>query len=68
MANPNLRTVKQFVSENPAFTMGGIRSIIFQEHIYRLEESGVIKRIGRKLLIDADKFFVWLDSQSNARG
>ena len=62
---PNFKTVKQFVCENPAFTMGGMRNIIFQEHKYHLESSGVIKRIGKKILIDADKFFAWLDSQNH---
>ena len=60
---PRLMTITQFVEANPAFTMGGMRSIIFQEDKYRLEQSGVIKRIGKKLLIDTDRFFVWLDSQ-----
>lgn len=62
---PNFMTVVQFVNANPAFTMGGMRSLIFKEHEHKLQEKGVIKRLGKKILIDVDAFFAWIDSQNN---
>ena len=64
---PNLKTIRQFVADYPAFTLGGLRSYIFFEENNGLKESGAIKRIGRKILIDADAFFKWVDTQ-NAKG
>ncbi|MDL2296062.1 hypothetical protein LJC18_04640 [Lachnospiraceae bacterium OttesenSCG-928-E19] len=62
---PNLKTVHQFIAENPAFTLGGIRAYIFNEERNGLKTSGAIKRIGRKILIDVEKFFDWVESQNN---
>lgn len=64
--NRRLATKKQFIAAYPAFTMGGINALIFNRRQNGLEESGSILRLGRKLLIDIDLFFSWLDSlQSN---
>jgi hypothetical protein len=57
-----LRTVRQFCQENPAFTIGSIRWLLFHRQTNGLEHA-VIK-IGRRLLIDEDKFFTWLDVQN----
>ncbi len=59
-----LLTVSQFCTDNPAFTEGGLRWLIFHEHANGLAESGAIVRIGRKVLIDSDKFFAWVMAQS----
>jgi hypothetical protein len=59
-------TVSQFVNQHPAFNTGGIRSIIFCANTNGLAESGAIVRIGRKVLIDENKFFAWVQSQQKA--
>lgn len=59
----NLRTIKQFVAENPAFTEGGMRNYIFFEEQNGLKASGAIKRIGRKILIDVVLFGAWIETQ-----
>jgi hypothetical protein len=59
-----LSNVSQFVAKNPAFTNGGVRSLIFNEHFNGLAESGAIIRIGRKVLIDETKFFAWVEAQN----
>ena len=64
--NPNLFTVSQFVERNPAFTNGGLRWHLFNSDKNGLKESGAIIRLGRRVLIDADKFFVWVYSQGDA--
>ncbi|WP_292553691.1 hypothetical protein [Methylobacter sp.] len=59
-------TVNQFVEKQPAFTRGGLRSLIFNENQNGLAKSGAIVRIGRKVLINPDKFQVWIESQNKA--
>lgn len=59
-------TVKQFTDKKPAFTTGGLRSLIFNETTNGLKESGAIVRIGRKLLIEDSKFFAWVSAQNGA--
>jgi len=64
---PILSTVKQFTAKQPAFTIGGLRSLIFNEHSNGLAKSGAIVRIGRKVLIDETKFFAWIEFQNIAQ-
>lgn len=61
---PNLKTVKQFCQENPAFAVGGVRWQIFNEQTNGLAQSGAIIRIGRKVLVDEDKYFKWIVAQN----
>ncbi len=57
-------TVIQFIEKHTAFTTGGIRALIFNEHTNGLAKAGAIVRIGRKVLIDEAKFFAWVESQN----
>jgi hypothetical protein len=57
-------TVNQLSEKHPAFTLGGLRSLIFNESQNGLASSGSIVRIGRKVLIDEAKFFHWVQSQN----
>lgn len=66
MNQPILFTVKQFAEKNPAFSIGGLRWQIFNEGNNGLKESGAIIRIGRKVLIDTDRYFDWVYSQNHA--
>ena len=59
---PTLSTVTQFTEKHPAFTIGGIRSLIFNKNSNGLAKSGAIVRIGRKVLIDETKFFAWVEA------
>ena len=59
----NLKTVTQFSEENPAFPIGGLRWQIFNEDTNGLKAAGAIVRIGRKVLINVDRYFDWIDSQ-----
>lgn len=61
---PTLSTVNQFTEKHPAFTIGGLRAWIFNENSNGLAESGAVVRIGRKVLIDNEKFFAWVESQN----
>jgi hypothetical protein len=60
MAIPNLFTIKQFIQRHPAFTEGGLRDRIFHADGNGMKDVGVIIKNGRRVLINEDKFFVWL--------
>jgi hypothetical protein len=72
-----LYPVNQFCERNPAWTPGAIRNLIFYaepRHSSRgvilgngLKEAGAIVRLGRKVLLDEERFFVWVDSQQQHR-
>jgi hypothetical protein len=61
-------TVKQFIDKHPAFTTGGLRSLIFNECQNGLAKSGAVVRLGRKVLIDETLFFSWVQSQNKVGG
>ena len=54
-------SVQQFSKKHPAFTNGGLRSLIFNEHTNGLANSGAIVRIGRKVLLEESKFLLGLN-------
>ena len=64
MSQSSLFTVKQFAQQHPAFPVGGLRWQIFNEDKNGLKAAGAIVRVGRKVLIDTDKYFQWVYSQN----
>ncbi|MDD5227806.1 MAG: hypothetical protein PHN45_09490 [Methylococcales bacterium] len=58
-----LLNVPQLAQKQPALTVGGVRAWIFNEEKNGLKDSGAIIRIGKKLMIDEDKFFAWIEAQ-----
>lgn len=67
MATRNLLTVKQFADANPAFTEAGLRWQIFNESTNGLAKSGAILRRGRRVYIDVDRYFAWLDQANGVK-
>jgi len=61
---PNLLTIPQFSKSNPAFPVGGLRWQIFNENKNGLKEAEAIIRIGRKVLIDVERYYEWVYSQN----
>lgn len=71
---PIYKTVEQFTNDNPAFTASALRNLIFkadERHTTNgiiegngLLEAGAIIRIGRKVLIDENRFYAWVQSQN----
>ena len=67
----SLLSVKQFSQVHPAFTQGSLRHLIFMSKERRTSRGMVagngltaaLVRVGRRVLIDEDKFFAWLDAQ-----
>ncbi len=64
MSIPQYLTVPQFSKKYPAFPSGGVRSLIFNGEKNGLLDSGAIVRIGRKVIIDEQKWFDWVASQN----
>jgi len=58
----HLLTVKQFCQENPAFTEGGLRWLLFNRQDNGLDRA--VLKVGRRVLIDVDEFYLWLDQQN----
>jgi len=67
--SPNrvLLTVRQFAERHPFLTESSLRFQIFNRASNRLELSGAIVRLGRKILIDEERYFAWVDSQQGGQ-
>ena len=63
---PSYLSVNQFIAKHTVFTLGGMRSLVFQEHQNGLAKCGAVVRIGSKVMIDENKFFGWVASQNKA--
>jgi hypothetical protein len=57
-------TVNQFCEKHTAFTRGGMRALIFNEHQNGVNKAGAIVRLGRKVLVHEAKFLNWVAAQS----
>lgn len=61
MAINKYLTVRQWVNEHPWPPIGGLRHLIFNAEANGFNK--VIRRIGRRVLIDEDEFFNWVNTQ-----
>ena len=71
-----LYTIEQFATAQPAFSAAALRNLIFKAEARQstkgtipgngLIECGAIVRIGRKVLIDEDRFFEWVRRQNDS--
>ena len=59
---PNYLTVKQMAAKHPAFSEASLRYHIFNEEKNGINK--VIRRIGRKILINENQFLEWIEQQS----
>ena len=55
-------TIRQLVTNYPAFTEGGIRALIFRANHNGFNRC--IRRIGRKILISKSAFSHWIEAQN----
>ena len=62
---PRVYTVKQFSARNPAFSEGSLRWLLFNSRENKLDAAVV--RVGRRVLIDEDRFFAWVEEQQRHR-
>ena len=61
----NLMTVRQFCAAHPGFTEGSVRWLLFNRETNGLAVALVKK--GRRIWIDVDAFFDWLEQSEPAR-
>ncbi len=61
---PSLFTLKQFCERHQAFTNGGMRHLIFHADSNGLADSESIIRVGRRILINEERFFSWLEEKN----
>lgn len=57
-------SVQQFSERHPVFSVASLRALIFNANTNGLNESTAIVRVGRKILINEDKFFGWLETKA----
>jgi hypothetical protein len=63
----SLLNVNQFTERHPAFTVGALRWMIFNAQSNDFQKSGALIRLGKRVLIDEEKFFQWVDGQQQRR-
>jgi hypothetical protein len=61
-----LMSVQQFATEHPAFSQSALRHLIFDAE--RNGFRSVIRRVGRKILLDERSFFEWVERQNQQWG
>jgi hypothetical protein len=61
-APPSLLTVSQFCIKHSFISQGGLRFQIFDADSNGLSSFGAIIRMGRKVLIDENRYFEWVES------
>lgn len=62
-----LRRVAQFHREHDEFSEPSLRWLIFKAKENGLERAGGVVRLGRRVFLDPEKFFLWLDAQQPYR-
>lgn len=62
MTQPTLSTINQFADKQPAFTSASLRKLISNEATNGLTKAGAIVRVGRRVLINEEKFFSWIEA------
>lgn len=58
---PTFLTVRQFSELQPAFPATSLRHLIFDADKNGLNKAGAIKRVGKKVIIDSEKFIAWVE-------
>lgn len=60
--SPTFLTVNQFSTKHPFVTPGGLRFQIFNAKQNGLDKAGAVVRLGRRVLLDEEKYFAWIQS------
>ena len=62
--HPEYFTISQFCDRHEWATLGGIRHLVFHEHTNGF--APCVRRMGRRVLLDENAVFVWIDKQGKA--
>jgi len=60
-------TIQQFAERRSWPPIGGLRHLIRNSHKNGLDESGVIVRVGTRILIDDKGFMAWVGERNDKR-
>lgn len=64
--NPKkLRTVRQIAESSPAFTEASLRWLIYRSDVNGMDQ--VLVRVGRRVLLDTEKFDEWLEGKRQSQ-
>ena len=64
--HPTFLTVAQFVKKHEWAKTGGVRQLIF--HGVSNGFDNCVRRVGKKVLLDEDKVFAWIEDQNSSEG
>ena len=64
-SNSKLFTVKQWTSYHPWPPIGGLRHLIFHSKTNGFYK--VIRKVGRRVLIDENAFFEWINTHGGTK-
>jgi hypothetical protein len=56
-------SIKQMSEQEPAFTEASLRHYIFHADKNGLTKAGAISRLGKKVVINVEKFKAWIEAQ-----
>jgi hypothetical protein len=56
-----LLTISQFCEEHKFASQGGLRHLVFNASNNGMRKANVIKKLGRRVLIDENAFFSWVN-------
>lgn len=59
---PSFLTIKQLASKYPSFSESSLRYLIFNSKENKLDKA--IYRVGKKILIKEELFFLWIEEQN----
>ncbi len=57
------RTIPAWNNHHDWPPVGGLRSLVFNRHKNGLDDFGVVKKVGKRVLIDEAAFFEWVACQ-----
>jgi len=63
--NPKYMTIKQWVATHGFIPEGGIRHLIFSNESFNQK---VVKRIGKKILLDVEALYKFIEEQNQKIG
>ncbi len=63
-SNRRLITIDAWPDFHPWPTANGLRFYVKHRHTNGLDKHGAVLRVGRRILIDSDRFHKWIDAQN----
>jgi hypothetical protein len=65
--NRRLIPIDAWPNFHPWPTANGLRFYVKHRHTNGLDQHGAVLRVGRRILIDQDRFFSWIDAKNGIK-